>query len=130
MEGENKSNRLLNIKTRAAQGDVQFEDLILVSFFPFKIKAIKDKILKKIRKMSFPGCVHRSPGGICSGVEFQRGWRDKKADYITSQCCSSPLTKFLGRPYAPDGKRRKTKKQGRHFVMEKTLKSYSSSAGS
>lgn len=126
MKDENK-NRLLNIKTRAAQGDVQLEDLILVSFFPFKIKAIKDKI---IRKMSFPGCVQRSPGGICSGVEFQRGWRDKKADYITFQCCSSPLTKFLGRPYALDGKRRKTKKQGRHFVIEKTLKSYSSSAGS
>lgn len=31
----------LNTKTRAAQGDGQLQDLIPISFFPFKIMAIK-----------------------------------------------------------------------------------------
>lgn len=81
-----KSIRLSLLKTRAAQRDELLEDLISISCFPFKIKAIKDNTLKKIK--SFPGCVHRESRRHMLRGGVSRGWRGRK--WITSPFNDAP----------------------------------------
>lgn len=90
MKGENRSNRLslLNVKTRAAQGDGQHEDLIPISFFPVKIKAIKDNIVKKIRKMSFPVSQQRAQGLQKASAQ---GWSFKRVERGGRKLITSPF---------------------------------------
>lgn len=69
---------LLHIKTRGAQGDRQLQDLIPISFFPFKIKAVKDCKENKENGFScLAAACTGSPEGICSGVEFQEGGEEE-----------------------------------------------------